>query len=358
MNIVFKLIVFKETEEIMNSLERVLAKISGSLTDSPAVTLTLSLYGARLSGYPLKDYYTISNAYIEGQTAVKERFNPDILFTPFALTAEGESFGSHVKFFEKNPPNIAKYAAKSAEDVLKIAMPDVDSHPRLCFIRDAIRGIAAKFGKDTEICGVILSPIDLPPLIMGIDLWLDTLLFEKDMAKRIIDMTTQFFLEWSKAMFADGVNFIALPIVFCNPAIVTYDIIQNITFPALKNAVSEAAGPVVLHHGGASILSSLEMLAAIPNVAAYAIDHHDDFKSARDIVGKNKVLLGNIDGPTLYSHSAEHIERITYSILNERKDDPHFILASSGADVAFDTPPENIDAVIKTARRFNTRLSQ
>ncbi|MGD9733731.1 MAG: uroporphyrinogen decarboxylase family protein [Desulfamplus sp.] len=339
----------------MNSLERVLAKISGSSTDSPAVTLTLSLYGARLSGYSLKDYYTIPNAYIEGQIAVKERFNPDILFTPFALTAEGESFGSQVKFFEKNPPNIAKYAAKSAEDVLKIAMPDVDSHPRLCFIRDAIRGIAAKFGKDTAICGVMLSPVDLPPLIMGIDLWLDTLLFEKDMAKRIIDMTTQFFLAWSKAMFADGVHFIALPLVFCNPAIVTEDIIRNITFPALKNAVSHAPGPVVLHHGGAAVLSSLEMLSTVPNVVGYAIDHCDDFKSARDIVGSDKVLLGNIDGPTLYSRSIEDIERITFDILNERKDDPHFILASSSADVAFDTPPENIDAVIKTARRFNMK---
>lgn len=138
----------------MNSLERVLAKISGKISaDLPAVTLTLSLYGARLIGSTLlKDYYTMPNLYIEGQTAVKERFNPDILFTPFALTAEGESFGSRVKFFEKNPPNISKSAVKSAEDVLKIEMPDVDSHPRLCFIRDAIRGIAAKFGKDTALC--------------------------------------------------------------------------------------------------------------------------------------------------------------------------------------------------------------
>ncbi|MBF0411996.1 MAG: uroporphyrinogen decarboxylase family protein [Desulfamplus sp.] len=334
----------------MNSLERVLGKIEGSPTDYPAVTLTLSLYGARLTKYPLKEYYTRADAYIEGQIAVKETFNPDIIFTPFALTAEGESFGSKVKFFEKNPPNISRYAAKSPDDVLSIDLPDVNSHPRLCFIRDAIRGIAAKYGKNTAICGVMLSPIDLPPLIMGIDGWLETLLFDQDNAKRIIDMTTQFFLTWSKAMFEDGVHFIALPIVFCNPAIVTDSIIQNITFPALKNAVSNAAGPVVLHHGGAPMFSSLEMLVSIPNVAAYAIDHRDDFKTARDIVGSNKVLLGNIDGPTLYSHNIQDIEQMTYNILNDRKDDSHFILASSSADIAFDTPPENINAVIKAAR--------
>ncbi len=334
----------------MNSLERVLGKISGSKTDYPAVTLTLSLYGARLTRYTLKEHYTISNAYVEGQIAIKERFNPDILFTPFALTAEGEAFGSEAKFFEKNPPNIAKYAAKSPEEVLGIDMPDVNSHPRLCFIRDAIRGMVAKYGKDTAICGVMLSPIDLPPLIMGIDGWLETMLFDQDGAKRIIDMTTQFFLAWSKAMFDDGVHFIALPIVFCNPAIVTADIINNITFPALKDAVSQAPVPVVLHHGGAPILSSLKMLATIPNVVGYAIDHRDDFKRARDIVGANKVLLGNIDGPTLYSRSFEDICNITTTILNDRKDDPHFILASSSADVALDTPPENIEAVIKSAR--------
>ncbi|MEQ8224253.1 MAG: uroporphyrinogen decarboxylase family protein, partial [Candidatus Eremiobacterota bacterium] len=107
----------------MNSLERVTCAIRGEVSDRPPVSVTLSMYGARLTGCPLEKYYTDAAAYAEGQSAVKEIFQPDIIFTPFVLTAEGEAFGSRVKFFQNQPPNMSEPSVKSAEEFLKLPVP-------------------------------------------------------------------------------------------------------------------------------------------------------------------------------------------------------------------------------------------
>ena len=50
----------------MNSVERVFVAVEGKSVDRPAVTLTLSLYGAKLTGCPVKEYYTNPQAEANG----------------------------------------------------------------------------------------------------------------------------------------------------------------------------------------------------------------------------------------------------------------------------------------------------
>lgn len=334
----------------MTGVERVFATVQGQPTDHPAATATLSLYGARLTGCPLREYYTNPARYVEGQLAIRKTFQPDILFTPFVLAAEGEAFGSHPTYFEKNPPNITDWAANSAEAALRLPLPDPDAHPRLRYLRDATRQLVAQCAHDTAIAGVLLSPIDLPPLFMGLDNWLQTLLFEEDAAQKILERATQFFIQRANAFFADGVHVVALPLVFCNPLIVTPHIMRELALPVLRDAFQQVRGLIVAHHGGNPIVPFIEMLAGLPNVAAIVVDQYDRLEAARAAMGAAKTLLGNIDGPTLGKHSPDAIRQRCQHILRNRQADPRFILATSGADVAFDTPPECIHALFDSAR--------
>lgn len=88
----------------MNSRERVFATFQGKPVDRRPFTAMLSLYGARLTGCPLRDYYTDASAYARGQTAVREIFRPDILFSPFSLVGLAEAFGGEAKYFDNAPP--------------------------------------------------------------------------------------------------------------------------------------------------------------------------------------------------------------------------------------------------------------
>lgn len=336
----------------MNSLERVLSAVSGKPSGRRAVLLTLSLYGAKLTGCPLYEFYNDASKYADGQLAVKETFGTDVLLTPFVLTSIAEAFGSQVKYFSQSPPNMVKPAAPSFADFMKIDMSAVAEHPKIGYLHEAAAKIAAVRGKDTAVAAFFLSPVDLAPLVMGIEAWLEIILFDEAGAKKIIEAMSGFFIKTVNGFFERGAHLAALPAAFCNPMIATKKIVDEIALPSMKEAFAQLKGPVVIHHAGAPMLEFVDSLNELPNVIGFTVDQTDALDKVRDKTGVSKVLLGNIDGPTLNKRTPEQIRARCMSILNGRRDDPRFILASSSADIAFSTPEENIRAIIEAAEEF------
>lgn len=336
----------------MNSMERTMAALQGAESDRRAVTLTLSLYGARLTSCPLREYYTNPQAYLEGQLAVIEQCRPDIIFTPFVLVAEAEAFGGEVVFIEKNPPNLRKPAIRDINDIARLEMPDIDSHPRLVYLRESTRLLAAKCTGQMPVAGVLLTPMDLPALLLGIDLWLETILFDKENAKLMLEKAVAYFVRWANALFADGANFLVMPSMFSNPKLITQKIAKEIVMPVLTEAFQQVNGPLVFHHGGNPIVQFMDLYENLPNVAAFVLDTKDSFSEAREMLGPDRLLLGNINGPNLWRLKPDHVRQVCQKILTDRKEDRHFILATSSADVAFETPLENIRAVVETVEEF------
>ncbi len=332
----------------MNSLERVTCAIKGETSDRPAVSVTLSLYGARLTECPLDKYYTDATAYVEGQSAVIELFHPDIMFTPFVLTAEGEAFGSRVKFFKNQPPNMSEPSVKSAEEFLKLPLPDISSSKRLLYIREATGRLARKYGREMPLAGILLGPADLPALVMGIDAWLYTLMFDRDGARKVLEKTGQFFINWANALLSDGANFVVIPAVFSSPSNVGRKIIEELVMPVYREVFKEVRGGIILHHGGTPLTPVMDCYLNLPNVAAFVIDNRDSFSEARTKTGNERLLLGNIDGATLNKREVGEIRDKCLKILEDRRDDRHFILATSGPDVPYNTAVENIQAIISS----------
>jgi len=334
----------------MNSRDRVLAALGGQPQAGPPFTLTLSLYGARLTGCPLAEYYRNPNRYAEGQQAVMALCNPDILFGPFALCLEAEAFGSQLIFLHDNPPNIRKPAASGPEDFLRIPPPDIDAAPGLRYLRESVRRMAERYAGRTPLCGVITAPVDLPAIVMGIERWLETLLVEPEAAAAVMEAGGWQLIARAKAGLSDGADFIGLTTVFSNPAILFRKQIDDLILPALRQSFQAVKGPIVFHHGGNPMVPFLRDYLDLPNVAAFAVDHRDDLAGARGILGPGRLLLGNLNGPALSRTPAADVLRRVDQILEDRKGDPCFIFASSGADVPWDTPPELIQAIAERIR--------
>jgi uroporphyrinogen decarboxylase len=330
--------------------ERLFAAVQGLAADRRAVVPVLSLYGARLTHCPLSTYYTDPAAFARGQAAVVGLCQPDALFAPFALTVEGAAFGSEEEFFDRNPPNIRRFAIGAADEVGRLPEPDPDTHPRLLYVRDSVRRVRAACGDDTAIGGICLSPFDSPPLIMGLDAWLAAVMDEGDALRRVLDRTVPFFVRWANALLADGADLIAIPLTFCSPTIVTRSVVERVVLPVLAEAFAAVRGPILFHHGGAPIGPFLSLFGTLPQVVGFAVDHRDDLLAARAAVGPDKVLLGNIDGPTLDRRSQEDIGDACRAVLESMAGDPRFVLATSSADIPIDTPPGNVLALVNSVR--------
>jgi hypothetical protein len=146
----------------MNSMERLQCLMAGAMADRRMFTLPLSLYGAGLTGCPLEQYYNDPAAYARGQAAVRETFQPDVLFGPLVVAALAEAFGSRVRYSDKVAPVVSAPAIGSAAEWERLPIPDPDRHPRLLYLREALRRVVAEQGGEVPIAAVLVPPIDLP----------------------------------------------------------------------------------------------------------------------------------------------------------------------------------------------------
>ncbi|MEW6262916.1 MAG: uroporphyrinogen decarboxylase family protein [Thermodesulfobacteriota bacterium] len=336
----------------MNSTERVQLTLMGQPVDRRAFAPVLSLYGARLTDCPTDQYYTDPEAYAKGQTAILETFKPDFLLGPFSMPMIGAAYGSELRYLDGDSPNIIRPVVRSMEEWDRLTPPDPDNHPILLYIRAAIRRLAAEHGGQVPLVMVLPTPADLPELIMGLDLWMETVLFNSLAAQRMMAKIIPFWVQLANNCFQDGANILMLPCGFASPRVVTREIVATITRPALATALAQLQGPVVLHNVGGPLLPYLDLLTGLPSTIGYAMDQADNLGQARQVVGPELVLLGGLDCINLARITSAQVEEACLAVLDDRRHDGRFILGTSGPDVPWSTPPENIHAMRKAAESF------
>lgn len=335
----------------MNSLERVLAALQNRPSDRPPFFILASLYGARLTGAALKDHYALPAVFAEGQMAVRDTFGPDLLVSPFHLAGLGAAFGSRTSGPSRQAPNVSAFAAESAEAALRLPLPDVDSHPQILYLRESLRLLAGRYAGEVPIVGLLASPLDLPPLIIGLEAWLDALLFQPGTARALLDHLTPFFAALGKAMLGDGATALAVTANLANRFIVPAPVAASLGRPSLARALAELPGPVILHHGGCPLLPYLADFTGLPQTVGYVVDAGEDLAAARTALGPGPLLLGNLPGPALADLHPEEIRARCGRALAQRATDLQFILATSGADLPLDTPPACIEAISESVFR-------
>lgn len=331
----------------MNCYERIHGTLQGLPLDQRAFIPVLSLYGARLTDCPLEQYYSDPVAYTAGQIAVNEEFKPDVLFGPFAFALIGAAFGSEIKKSRFQPPNISKPAVSTLEEWDKRVLPDPDSNPHLLYFRESIRLMAKEFAGNVPVAACLPAPIDIPALVFGMEGWMDLLLFDTKGAERVLEKVNHFFITIANTLFKEGAMIAFLPCGYASPAVLMREPVERILRPALDKALSKIKGPAVLHHCGATFLAHLDILSGLPAAVGFALSYEEDLSKARQVLGAGPVLLSGPHGPSLEEMEKDQIYDICESILlgRDKEKDPHFILVTLGADVPYNTPPENLHAM-------------
>lgn len=330
----------------MTPFERLGAALSGAFADRRLAAPLLSLYGAALAGTPPERHYRDARSYAAGQRAVAGRFSPDVLFGPFALALEAEAYGAELAWPSDAPPEVRK-PLRSPAAFTAGAKP---AGAGLDYLVESVRLTAADFRGERPVAAALTAPTDLPALALGIDAWLETLLFEPAAAGELLARAEEHFSALAAAFFQAGAAFVVVPIMFANPAILTDDLIRTLMIPSLRRAFSGLPGPAVFHHGGNPLARRIGLFADLPNVVGFALDAADDPALARETLGDGPLLLGGPAGPNLRRMSPEAAAEAVRRVLRNRAGDPRFAVATSAADVPLDTPAEVIDALMDAVR--------
>lgn len=336
----------------MNAHERVMATLQGQPTDRVPVFAILSTYGAQLTGADLRTHYSDAATYVAGQRAVEQTFGLDLVLAPFDYSALGEAFGGEVAWFADQAPNLKRFAARTAAEALALPLPDPRRTGRLPVSLDSIHQLAALYRGRVPVFAALPGPGALPAVILGLETWLETVLFDEPAAARILEWSGRFFVAWANALLDAGATALVVTEPVAAAEIMPRRLFAERFLPHLRTQLAQVRGPVVLHHTGGRIAHVLDLLPGLPQVVGVVIGSKDDLGAARAALGPEFLLLGNLDNLSLPTASAAEIREQSLACLRTAAPSCRYILCHSAADVPLATPPENIHAMRRASEEY------
>jgi len=333
----------------MNSYERVMATLTGHAVDRPAVLAVLGAYGGRLTGVPLRKLYSDVDAYVAGQVAVQTAFGVDMVLAPFDLSAIAEAFGGTPIYHRHQAPNMRRPGALSIEHAIDRPLPDIRTSGRLPMALEACRLLSARYRGQVPLFAVIPGPAALPVLLMGMENWVDALLFHENQAQQLLEYSATFWLAWSSALLGAGADGLVVAEAMASAEVSTPELFVDRLLPHIRTCFGALEAPLVFHHGGGRINWMLSHLSEMPNMVGVGLSSKDDLSEARRALGPGPAILGNLDNLSFPATNAQGMYALARDCLQEGLSVGPFLLCNAGADIPTDTDPETIRAMVRAA---------
>ena len=337
----------------MNAYQRVMNTLGGLPVDRPPVFAVLGAYGGKLTSTDLKTLYSDSSAYVAGQVALQKEIGLDLVMSAFDYTLISEAFGGEVAWFADQAPNMKRPAVRNAVDALSLPLPNPQQTARLPIILDVTRKLAALYKEQVPIIGVLPGPCILPALLVGIEQWMEAAPFDQELAQKLLDHTAPFYVSWANALLDAGADCLVATESMASSDIATRNMFAGQFLPHLKSIFTQINGPKVLHHSGGRLNHVLDLLPGLNGLVGITVSSKDDLTEARQLIGPDLTLIGNLDNLTLPMISAEETYKMSMARLREAAPGGHYILCNSAADIPLTTPPENLRAMLAAASDYS-----
>lgn len=332
----------------MNAYQRVMAALTGQPVDRVPVLVVLGAYGGKLTHTDLKTVYSDSSAWVAGQQAVQDTFGLDMVMTPFDYSAIAEAFGGEVAWSEQQAPNMKRPAVGTAAEALQLPLPDPRQTGRLPVILEATKMLASLYKERVPVIGVLPGPGALPSLVTGLEAWMETLLFDRQAADKLLDYTGQFFVSWANALLQAGADCLVITEGMAALEVLPRTHFNDLIMPCLRSTFSQVQGPKVFHHNGGRINHIVDLLSSLEGLVAVSVSSKDDLSEARMKLGPDLALIGNLDCLAFPSASPEELYRQCMACLRSAAPAGPYLLANAGADIPLTATEEQI-RVLKQA---------
>jgi uroporphyrinogen decarboxylase len=333
----------------MTAMERVVNTLKGLPVDRPPVFAVLSAYGARLTGFDMKTHYTDPAVYVMGQQRLQEIFGFDLVMAPFDFGAIAEAFGSEIHWHADQAPTMRRPVADSLDKALSTPLPDPRKTGRLPFILESARRLSALYADTVPLFAAIPGPASLPVLMLGMDTWMELLLFDLEGAERMLDHTDAFFLSWAAALIETGVMALVVTEGIAAAEITNRELFETHLLPHVQKVFAQVKAPLIFHHAGGRIGHILDLIVTLPHLVGIAVGSRDDLTVARELIGDELLLLGNLDGLQFAHASADSIHAQAIHCFEKGNHRGRFALMNAGADIPLSTPVEVLHAFRKAA---------
>lgn len=299
-----------------------------------------------LSGTTVRENLQGGARMFETLESAIRRFRLEADGTVSDLTIEPGACGCPVVIPEGGTPYVKEHPFSTATDLDGKEVPDPFSEKRMRAMLDAVGMLSKRFTLPTVAGGS--GPFTLAAELVGATEAAMYTITEKEYMHRLLRYCTAVCKAYLLAICDAGAEIILMGEP--TAAILSTEAYREFSGRYTAEIIGSLTRPVILHICG----DAGHLTAAMCETGAQglSLDSAVDLPDAAGKVPRDIVLVGNLDTVSvLLEGTPELVRERTRELLESMRPFPNYVV-SSGCDLSYGTPPDNIVAMIETVRDF------
>ncbi|MFN8444416.1 MAG: uroporphyrinogen decarboxylase family protein [Caldilineaceae bacterium] len=343
----------------LTSRERVRRAVRREATDCVAAMPYMYDIAAVTAGVPLKQFYTDPQAMVRAQLTLHEQVGQDVIAIGSDNFYIAEGFGCQTTRSNEELPALVKPPLTKMADVFDLTVPDPYTQGRMPVMLEALRLARKAVGEEVALRSPGTGPFALASYFIGTQQWLlEVAQVEAEMDEaneaavhHALDLASEALIRFGKACWDAGAD-----ILHCGDSLASCNVIspqtfERFSFPYLQKifrAWHDYGVTCALLHICGNSTKVLDLYAAT-GADLVEIDHAVDMSVAKQRIGQQVALAGNVDTVTeLLQGTPSTVGASAQRCIDQAGSGGGFLLGS-GCIVPRYTPIENVQEMVRVA---------
>ncbi len=338
----------------MTSYERYVAACELRRPDRVPVSPLIMTFAARLAGVDYAQYCRHGELLAEAQLGCIRRFGYDSVNVTADAVREAETLGAPVAWPEDEVPSTTDEPfIKGPDDLKKLHLPDPLGANRMHEQIKALQILEHELGDGQVVYGWVEAPFQEAAILRNLNYFMTDIYDNPELVHAMLRFTTEMELTFGLAQIEAGARFIGVgdPIA----SLASPRVYRQFNQPYLRELIAglKRAGARVKYHACGNTAALLPLFGDL-GVDILNLDSAVDLGTAKGLLGGRVCLKGNLDPVrVLMNGTPDEVTVAAQRCIAQAGEGGGFIL-SPGCEVPRDTPPANLEALVRAATTFGT----
>lgn len=340
------------------SLERVQAVLRGEIPDRLPVIPQGFMFSMKTAGYDIGQVNRNPAKMAEAHRISQEKYGYDGCVIDVDDATLAEACGAKVIFRETDVAMVDEHrpVLNDLREIDDLKMPDPLSDGRMCEWLETTQRLKEMIGDHVFIMGrADQGPFSLLSLLRGTqEFMIDLLEEEPEVIHHALEWVTEAHARFARAQIMAGADATSMGDAYASADLVSPRIYHEFAFPYEKKVcekISDLNAPYSVHICGNATKIVNEM--GVTGARILEVDWKTDMGFARSQVPDDVVLMGNIDpSDPMVTGTPETVRAQIKEMIAKTKGKG--LIISSGCALGANTRPENMEAMVESARLYAT----
>ena len=345
-------------EDQMTSLERMAAYNKGERVDRLPCNPNIANGAARVIGCKVSEFKDNGKLIAEAHIQAYRKFNYDGVRIFTDLYVQAEAMGTMVRYPLDETADLEAPAIDDIADIGRIEPADPYKDGRLPSHLEAARILVDEVSREVPCSGGVVGPFTNAFFLIGVEKMTRLLFKNPEAVHKLCEVSLETSIRYADAFIKIGLTpTISEPL--SSTTIVSPKHFKQYSFPYLKRLIDHIHSrgkAVTLHICGKTDKIWEDMADAGAN--CLSIDNVASLYDCKKRVGDRARIMGNVDpSGVMYAGTPDEVRSATLECVRQAYDNPKGYIICSGCSLPIDTPFENIQAMMDTAREIGDPAS-